>query len=669
MSNLSIAQSEGVLSGTVVDAETNEPLIGVTITLDGTTGTYSDPDGKFLLSKVSPGKHQLVFSYIGYKKDTIADIVVTQGKATIITHKLPAEGFSLKEEVKIVAERTTTTTSEVSIISEMKTVRGVVSGISAEQIVRTQDRDAGEVVRRMPGITLSDSRFVMVRGLNERYNTVMLNGVITPSSETDTRAFSFDLVPSSLIDKLLIYKAPTPDLPGEFSGGLIKIFTKNIPEKNQVFGGYSTSYRSGTTGQEFFSTEGSSTDWLGFDNGKRNLPEAAQDVNLSQINDPIKVSEIAKQFPNDWGLQSGTAIPDQRFTLGFALRKNVGIVNFGSITNLNYSNTKTSIIADRYNYNSYDLRQQRSDTVFVYQDKQYETNIRVGALQNFSVRIGENHKLEWRNLLNQYASNQTILRSGKNIEEANDELNRAYRFQARSIFSSQLNGIHQWADNKHGIDWVAGYSYALQEDPNFRRLRTAREINSEQSVPYVIRLSFGPDVQNAGRYYATTREFIRTGSLNYTFQLDNLKLKTGGFYENRNRIFQARWMSIISQNQTPQSWFTLSPEDLFAPERFVPNTGLSIAEGTNPSDSYTAANELLAGYVMGEYQLGKINLTGGVRYENNLQSLNSSTLQGVRKIELRNRVVVFLPSLNFSYKLTESTQLRLAYGMTVNRPE
>ena len=96
-------------------------------------------------------------------------------------------------------------------------------GISAQQIQKSQDRDASQVVRRVPGVSIQDDRFVIIRGLNERYNTVMLNDAITPSTEVDVKSFSFDLIPSTAIDRMMIYKSGAPELPGEFAGGIIKI--------------------------------------------------------------------------------------------------------------------------------------------------------------------------------------------------------------------------------------------------------------------------------------------------------------------------------------------------------------------------------------------------------------------------------------------------------------
>ena len=108
-------------------------------------------------------------------------------------------------------------------------------GISGQQILRSQDRDASEVIRRLPGTTIIDDRFIVVRGLAQRYNAVWLNNTATPSSEADAKAFSFDVIPASMIENMMIVKSPAPELPADFSGGFVKITTVNLPEKNSFF--------------------------------------------------------------------------------------------------------------------------------------------------------------------------------------------------------------------------------------------------------------------------------------------------------------------------------------------------------------------------------------------------------------------------------------------------
>jgi outer membrane receptor for ferrienterochelin and colicin len=158
------------------------------------------------------------------------------------------------------------------MITDIKASQFVTTGISGQQISKTMDKDASEVVKRVPGITIMDNRFLIVRGLSQRYNNVWLNNAATPSAEADVKAFSFDIIPSSMIENILIFKSPAAELPADFSGGFVKITTKNLPEKNGMFFSYSTGISENTTFSEFFKPVAGGTDWLGFDNGSRALP-------------------------------------------------------------------------------------------------------------------------------------------------------------------------------------------------------------------------------------------------------------------------------------------------------------------------------------------------------------------------------------------------------------
>ena len=108
-----------------------------------------------------------------------------------------------------------------------------MTGVSEQHIKRTQDKDAGEVIRRIPGVSIIDEKFVMVRGLSQRYNNVWLNGAAVPSSEADQRAFSFDIIPSSQLDNMMVVKSSAPEYPADFSGGFILVNTKDVPSENK----------------------------------------------------------------------------------------------------------------------------------------------------------------------------------------------------------------------------------------------------------------------------------------------------------------------------------------------------------------------------------------------------------------------------------------------------
>jgi hypothetical protein len=218
----SISQTSSI-RGKITDATTGEALIGANVLIQGTiTGGTSDVDGNFVIKELEKGVYNLVISYVSYEQQ-ILRIEVDKNEPFVLDVKLASSSVTLGE-VKVVANKRSDT--EMAMINTLKNGSLSVNGISRQQISRSLDKDASEVITRVPGVTVRDGKFINVRGLDERYNVVMLNGVGVPSSEADRRAFSFDMLPSSLIDNLILYKTPAPELPADFAGAVVQIQTK-----------------------------------------------------------------------------------------------------------------------------------------------------------------------------------------------------------------------------------------------------------------------------------------------------------------------------------------------------------------------------------------------------------------------------------------------------------
>ncbi len=235
---------KGILKGTINDAKTGESLVGTTILMQGTTtGTITDFDGNYSLPNISPGAYNMVISFISYQSQIIR-VEIKDGEETVLNVKLEPATLDVGE-VQVVAKKREDT--EMSLLSSLKSSDLIMSGISAQQIGKSQDKDAAEVMRRVPGITITDGRFVIVRGLVERYNSVMLNNATAPSFEADKRAFSFDAIPSGMIENILIYKSPAPELPADFAGAAIEVKTKNVADQNSFSLTYGNKYIQGST--------------------------------------------------------------------------------------------------------------------------------------------------------------------------------------------------------------------------------------------------------------------------------------------------------------------------------------------------------------------------------------------------------------------------------------
>ncbi len=666
------------ITGVVTDSKSGETIVGATLMLQGTTvGASTDLNGMYRIGNVKPGIYTILVSYISYKKQTIENVIVDKSGETRLDIVLEEEITTI-QGATIVANRRTDT--DISMINTIKASDLVVSGVSSQMIAKSQDRDAAEVIRRVPGITLQGNRFVIIRGLNERYNTVWLNGSTTPSSETDVKAFSFDMIPSSLIDNILVYKTPAPELPGDFAGASIQILTKNQTEKSAYNISYSTSYRDGTHLREFFRYQGGKYDWLGFDDGTRKLPAGFPVEHLNEIPRDAEGKEyrtgVGRSLNKIWSADPMTAPLDNRLSIGLAGKFNIGKTRFSNITSLNYSNTYETRRVFRANYFAYDTIQDRSDTAYYYNDRVYSNASKLGVLHNWAVSFGNGHLLEFRNLYNQSGTSMTTLSDGKDYYGGSTVRSQELNYMNRSLYAGQLGGRHKFNKEKINFDWTLGFSWAAKDQPDIRRITMVlnEDPTSAYYQQYGVNFNFAANSDLNGRIYLKMDEYLTTVAANYSHQLSignwNPEIRAGVYTEFKNRDFTARMLGFAIAKTSSFDWSIayLPLEAIFADTNINATNGLKIDEQTNELDSYSAGHSLLAGYVGLKMPMGtRLNLYTGVRLEQYTFDLSSGSPE--EPVKINRDTLNFFPSANLTYNLSEKSLLRLAWGMTVNRPE
>jgi outer membrane receptor for ferrienterochelin and colicin len=669
------AQQTGI-KGIISDKATKETLVGATVIIQGTTiGSTTDLDGNFALPTIAPGSYNLVVSYISYKTLIIEKVKIVKGVMLDLPIELEGNSVAL-EGVVISANRRTGT--EVSMLSSMKMSNLVVSGISSQQISRSQDRDASEVIRRVPGITIMDDRFVMVRGLSQRYNTVWLNNASTPSSEADVRAFSFDVIPSSMLENIMVFKSPAPDLPADFSGAAIKIFTKNNADKNSISVGYATSLRPGVSFKDFSNYSMSKYDWLGIDDGSRALP-ADFPEHLKDVTDKNETQRLGRELNKVWTPELTKAIPDQRFQLGLTKRFLAGKVSVGTINSFTYSYTQDIDEIYRADYQRYDTVKDVSDTNYFFNDVRNKATAKIGVLSNWLFIFGNNQKIEFRNLYNHMGYTQVIDRTGRDNYGGLTIRANELSFNSRNTYSGQLAGDHNFSSNQTRFNWTLGYSYADRDQPDLKRLSSSlvEDPDNQYYGQYGVNFSFAATPELSGRVYQHLKENIYNGNFNFehTFAFGNFKpeLKAGLYLEKKERDFTSRSIGYAIANTSKFNWgLPYQPvEVIFSDSNINNTTGIKIDETTNKSDSYTATNDLMASYLAFKLPFtSKLDLYTGVRMEKNRQQMKSfSSNNANEEVNIDIDEINFFPSANLSYNFNTKSLLRFSYGLTVNRPE
>ncbi len=648
------AVAGGTLSGQIID-DKKQAVIGAIVMIDSSTtmAAQTDYDGQYTIENIPAGHHMIRISYVSYTTIN-QEILVNEGLNTKNV-ALEPEAQKIKEvTVQEVRRRNT----ENAVNMEIRKANSIVSGISSAQIQKTQDRSAADVVKRIPGVTIVDGRFINIRGLSDRYNNVFLNDAGAPSSEADRRAFSFDVIPSGMIERILIYKTPSAELPGDFAGGMVKIYTPAMPEKNSVTVSYTTSFREGSTFKPFFSTQGSQTDMLGFDNGYRNMP--AGTPSYIQKNN-ANISPITKAFNNDWGINRGQAIPDQRASLTLQRVVKKGKFQFGNTTALTYTNTQSTYLIRRADYDSVGKNLEQTDTVST-------RTVYSGIMENMAFKWGGN-QIEIKALLNQMGMSQTTLRNDT-FNGKNERFYAEY-YQQRTTALTQLAGGHNFNNESTIYNWNLSYAYSARKEPDFKRIKFA--YNPFDSVYKAQIANVVDPVNGGGRFYSDLKEHVfsfnhgirqQVKTPGYTFEIS-----AGNYVEYKMRSFAARLIGYtIKPSATAQHLLEQPLSTIFDPSTVGEASNFRMDEITSPSDAYKAQNLQVATYVNFVLPVENIvKIIVGVRHEYNKQSLQSHVnLDSVSPSIVTHFV---LPSVNAAFNVHKSMLVRLAYGMTVNRPE
>jgi hypothetical protein len=659
----------GAIVGTVLDGKTHEPLIGVIVMLDETgTGAETDLDGRFVIEQVAVGAHTLRATLMSYKPEEIKVDVDADVQNSI--------DFTMSEETQQISEVTVTATrrtnTEQAVLVETKKAEQVVSAVSAQQIAKTQDRDAAQVVKRVPGISIIDDKFIVVRGLNERYNTVLINDVVAPNTEVDTKSFAFDLIPSSAIDRMVVYKSAAADLPADFAGGAVRIYTRSQPDTKSLSVGFSVGYRGGATLQEATTYRGGKLDWLGFDDGTRALPRNFP--SRSYLNTgSTEALQYFRDLPKYFDTYTTTLMPDVRFNLGYNHVGSIGGKKISSLHAINYTNTNS--LPTNANQQRYE-GMNNDELALTYTDRLFTNTVRIGAISNWALNINDKTKLEFRNLLNQVATKETLERTGQNQIEGLDLLNYAFRYETKSIASSQLGATYK-PNDRTKFNWVLGGNYTNRYEPDYRRISTSRPIGStEQSFKIDIPQTSNASLLQAARFYSALNAYSATLAANFEKTIggneasgkEPIKFKAGIYNEYKARHFNARWFGYINPRNAQVTNLPLS--QFFDPLLITNNAGgVKMAEGTNYDDKYSAQNIQSALYSSINVPLGKLHVIAGIRGEYNQQQLQSRLRGSGDEVNVNNPQIAPLPSLNLTYNINDKNLLRAGYGITVNRPE
>ncbi len=646
----------------------NEPLVGAYVTIEGanTTTLSTDVEGKFYTKLEGGKKYSFKVTNAGYESKQVADVVVNPNQENILEIVLQESAKSNLQSITLTSSsRRQENTS--ALLSFQRNNISLSSGLAADFIRRTPDKNTGEVLKRVSGTSIQDNKFVVVRGLSDRYNAALLNNAQLLSSEPDKKAFSFDLIPSLMVDNIIINKTATPDLTGEFAGGLVQINTKDVPARSILTVGVSWGLNNQSTGKDFTSNTRNSTDWLGFDDGTRAMPAGfptspqAYRILSGSNTGVAQQIELSKLFNNEVSREvATTAAPIQTYNLTWGVNKKFkkgGV--FGSIISAQYRSSMLNFAVERK------LHQDDGDLLVQLFDEQNKYSINSGLIANFTYVKGK-HKISFKNLFNQLFEDNYYTRTGVSFDRIQDIDFRSSVLNQRSLYTSQLEGSHQLTKSGVKLNWNGNVGYNWKTQPDLRTYAYFRPKGT--NAPF----EFNDD--DTRRFFSDLKDYSygANGSILIPFKMGKFKqsFKAGGSTLIRIRDFRSRIFRYEPANITQfNSQLVYLPYDQLLSPNNMFTRGFKILDFTNNQDKYFGVSVLNGAFAMFDNKFTEEwRLVWGVRAENFQQFLTTKDVTAKRVIVNTEKWDI-LPSFNLTFSPSPKHNIRLAGSQTVARPE
>lgn len=661
----------GKITG-VVRNDKNEVMPGVSITVQGIErGITTSVAGDYVVS-LPPGTYTLQISFIGYRTKQITDVVVKEGEVTDLGIVL--EQADSKQLQTVVVTGGARRESVKALLMTQKNNASMTNGISAEQIRMTPDNNTGQVLKRVSGITVQNDKFITIRGVSDRYNNVLINGATLPSTEPNRRNFSFDIVPSQLVDNIIVNKTATPDLPGEFAGGLVQINTRDVPTENFLGVTLGSGFNTASINQDFITYKRDDKAWLGkvdanrkyFGDGR--LLDPVQYYHYRNDGNTAAINAIGAQIPNRWQFYRYAYQPAQNYQLAGGMNKRFRKSSLGFIAALTYLNEQFVEKGEAGIINQYQFDSER-----------YRYNTTIGGLFNAAFKTPV-HRISFKNLYNKRYSNQLDWRTGYYTASGWHARRTGEVTLDNRLWHSRLEGEHKITKGGLKADWYADYIKLLRDQPDTRFITGRQDVRFDSVGEYLY--NFEDRLLVLGGLYSSLLEEEKKNAgvniaLPFTIVGQKQLVKAGYAWSERNADFDAANLRILGS-----ATYTLGLQGapyykIVVPEAFA-NGSLTYLPTSSRAESlgdrYTGTQRLQAGYVMLDLKpLKRLRLTGGLRYENNVMDLSTvfydyeTALPRFSDSSYHEKD--WLPSVNLIYSLTDKINFRLAYSKTLARPD
>ncbi|MBD3322642.1 MAG: TonB-dependent receptor plug domain-containing protein [Chitinivibrionales bacterium] len=708
-SDEAIDENRGTLTGNVVSQETGEAVVGAHAILEGTGQRgMTDFKGVFRITRIRPGTYSLAVTQEGFATSTLQDITVEKGRETNVSIEMATS--DVEEMQRMVVKSTAARSSGAVLLKERQDAISFTDAIGAQEISRTGASDAADAMKSVTGASVVGGKYVLIRGLPERYTITMLNGSPIPSPDPDKKAVNMDLFPAGMIENITTYKTFAPDLPGNFAGGVVDIETKPFPEKFILSASASLGYQHGTSlSKNYLTYDGGDLDWLGIDDGSRELPElfnsytkdeldqytTAFSYNLNsskyaprladpddKLSDTITViNTLAKSLDTTFTPYKETAPMDQSYSLTLGNTFQVADRPLGFIIGANYGNKydfSKDIPQREYFFEKWQdtLENEPGGYETNYQIIEGENTIAWGILCNAAYKLSPRHKFNVDYMYTRNASDRAKNITGffQYYKESGDFNTYRLHYTERSLNYIQPAGKHRFTIGAQPVElsWRGSLTKSTQTEPDLRNIAYFTGDEGART-PYSLEANLG----EPSHKWRDLNENAASAAFDlrlpfYQWSDDSATLSAGGLWFGKKR--RRRQEFIEYQLRTYVGANTqLPPEQYFRPDsiglKSDSSWGITFLSYSNQQAQWDGNLNVYNIYGMVDLPIvNKLSTTAGVRYE------VTDMLGGSIFEEYRDSTIAtmndhdILPSVSLNYKMIETMNIRCAYGRTLVRP-
>ncbi len=687
------AQGTGIITGTVVNKADGKPVIGATVFIVGTKlGGFSNQDGKYTIKNVPIGTHALKISSVGLAPYNVTDIVVTEGNATRVDVAMETNDVTTEE---IVVTARVLRNNESALLGQRSKAVAMSDAIGVDRIEKTGSGDAGEAVSNITGASLVDGKYVYIRGLGDRYSNVQLNGSALPSSDPNRKAVQLDVFPTNLLDNIVTIKTFTPDKPGDFTGGSVNIGTKSFPEQFTFKLGASTTFDSQASLNDNFLTYGTGDgDWLGSDDGTRELPGSVANLakeDFPEVNSVFsdeeganRLDQITREFNPEMEVKTGSAPVNQSFSLAIGTNADLNGRQLGVLGSVTYKRSFSFYEngeAGRWKLTGPTALTLNREAEL--SDSKGTSEALMSGLATIAYMPADNHEVSSTVMLSQSGTSTARFQQGFYSTLQNPATQtfqtRTLLYNERSVLAIQGAGKHYFPELESTpirLNWNISKTTSTQEEPDLRFFSNHFSVDEDDPTDTNFRIA-ATNYIAPSRYFRDLEDDILEMRSDLEMTIDTWTSKTGsvkigGLYSSTTRDFNERRFQYNSGSQGVP--YNGSPNDFVSGK----NIGIIDASGTfftmgnniqdvsEPKNSYKGEQNVNAAYAMVDLPVTEeLRFIGGARLETTDIKVFTAD-EDAERADIDETDI--LGSLNIVYALDESMNIRAAATQTLARP-